>query len=747
MRTTYGECGGKLVLVKFDLARAVAGQLEGKAIPTLPSLQSNDPITTYSPGAAQPRTDAVISQRNAELHSQAFGGDQAIDWVYDCIGLFSDPAGTAPWRLEKEDGTKLVKKRTKGTSPDTEEGPKDLYELLEKPNPSMLYDELMSLLVIDLLLVGNAYWFKWRTRDNGKPLALYRLAPSHVKIAPGPYGPQSYEYQPPGAKDKLKISPEQIIHFRRPNPHSAHYGLGVIQGGGRAFDLELAITDTMASYYENRAEPSLIVESERRMPRDVVNKLRMQLRSRVAGPGRAGEMLLLEAGLKANSLSTNAKDALYDTVSKMSRDRVCTKFRAFPDLIGVMDEPAGSDKVADHRREFDNATLRPFFSRLQANVTASLASAWGCKYVIDYRYQMSVEDVVKTGANLAAVPGLKVREVRQFFSPLGIEESTGDPDIDEMVLNLPGEELNATGTGADGGPGLADRGLPGEAGRPPKGSSTAAFPRDGKPLPSGAAVRSGKALVDELAQRLARVEGKALVLETEKPPRPKDSLASARTQDIDAVQAFVQRGLNEAAHTLERGLLDHVEGKASTTDLVRRVKNSQAWVTFKNMVNDVLEEGAKRAASSAVLHHSEAGFASDDGLDYEEVAKSIVHRPDGLAGIVRTFKDRIVNKLKEARATGDEASIRDAIRLTIRDWKESQAETIGDTEATLAYNEATLKVAESLGHGTVFVSDGHDHDAECAAADGQTWTIEHARQHRVEHPRCRRAFVLSPATA
>lgn len=42
----------------------------------------------------------------------------------------------------------------------------------------MLYDELMSLLVIDLLMVGNGYWYKWRNNDvtacwrsTGLPLA------------------------------------------------------------------------------------------------------------------------------------------------------------------------------------------------------------------------------------------------------------------------------------------------------------------------------------------------------------------------------------------------------------------------------------------------------------------------------------------------------------------------------------------------------------------------------------------------
>ena len=32
-----------------------------------------------------------------------------------------------------------------------------------------------------------------------------------------------------------------MIHFKLPNPHSPYYGLGIVQGGGRPLDLELAL--------------------------------------------------------------------------------------------------------------------------------------------------------------------------------------------------------------------------------------------------------------------------------------------------------------------------------------------------------------------------------------------------------------------------------------------------------------------------------------------------------------------------
>jgi HK97 family phage portal protein len=741
----------------FDLTRALRAQAAGKALGPFPALMSRDPVSTYTPGyGQQPRTDALFSQQNAERHAGAYGGDQAMDWVYDAINLYADPISTAPFHLKQQDGTKLVKTRLKGTPPDHNVGPPDLYRLLEQPNPFMMYDELVALLVIDLMLVGNAYWFKWRTGTSGKPLAIYRLAPSHVKLVPGPFGPERYEYQPPGVKDPLKISAEDMLHFRRPNPHSQYLGLGVIQGGGRAMDLDLAVTDTVASYYENRADPSMIIQAERRVSRDVFNKLRAQLRARSSGSHRAGELLVLEAGLKASSLSASASNALFDSLSKMSRDRILAKFRANPKLLGIMDETGGADKVADARLEFDNAALRPFMDKLQKLISAKLTAAWDCEYVIDYRTQMPPDQAVKVAGEIAKIPGIKVRELRRQYTQFGIEESTGDAAIDETVLNMPTNELDANGNPIGGGAGLADQPLPGEAGRPPGGNRTAAFPKNGAAPTPGARVRGpAKKSLDEIAARLEvlglleRVEGKAV--STPAPDnrlsgehRPSDSFAGARRIDIDDAASDIAAGLRDASVTLERALLDHVEGKAlKTSDLAGRIRKSVAWTTFRNQITKIIEDGAKRAAQSAVAH---SGLTLEDEVDYDSIVKSVANRPEGIRSIVNTLRTRVVNAIKDARnANAERTEFETAVRASLSDWAASQAVTIADTEATHTYNEATLTAAEQAGIKSVLVTDGDEDDEPCIEANGQVWDIKTARERRVEHPRCRRAFL--PLTA
>lgn len=721
---------------------------QGKAIPAHPALMDQStPIDIVDLGGPT-RKRGPISQTEAKRHLNAYGGkDDAIDWVMDCVRLYCDSAANAPWHLEKK-GEKM--RRPEQPSDEGEIGPIALYNLLDAPNPYMDYEELVQLLVIDLLLVGNAYWFKWRSNEAGQPLAIYRLAPPFVKVIPGDMGVRGYEYKVPdiGQREPLKIPPDQLIHFKLPNPHSPYYGLGVVQGGARPLDLELALTEHQASYFEKGTNPSMVIQSERRIPRDVFKKLSAQLRGRYSRAHNAGELMVLEAGLTAESIAPDAAKAQFEQMSKLSRDRVLAMFRVHPKLLGISGTSDGADKAADAQRVFDNNTLQPFFGIMSRRVSRALAQAYNVDFVIDHRYRLPKEDQVKLAGDFAAIPGVTVREVREFLDL----PPTGDKSIDDLVLNLPGDD----GLPGDTRNGFPDRNLPGEGGRPPKGQNTASFGTVGggsRPdLVKGSRARrpSERKALDTIIREIAAlptVEEKAKVsfeqpaaLKVEAPPDP---LADRRDAEIDAIVGQLTLELRDAGTTLERALLDHVEGKAfNGKNLRSRLRRSEAWRAFQERVAAALENAVKRGLSRAAVMWGSAGRTPEDEIDYDGIARELIYRSDGVRSIIGTQRDRVARKVAEALDAGGgkdetEAAVRDAMKV----WAETQAETIALTEAVHAFNEGTLVVAELTGAERVYVTDGHDHDEPCIEADGQVWDIAKARANRLEHPRCRRAFL------
>ena len=68
----------------------------------------------------------------------------------------------------------------------------------------------------------------------------------------------------------------------------------------------------------------------------------------------------------------------------------------------------------------------------------------------------------------------------------------------------------------------------------------------------------------------------------------------------------------------------------------------------------------------------------------------------------------------------------------------NQARTIARTETTYAQAESATQAYAEAGVRRVLISDGTDWDAECAAANGQTWTVEFYASNPSAHPNCTR---------
>ena len=163
---------------------------------------------------------------------------------------------------------------------------------------------------------------------------------------------------------------------------------------------------------------------------------------------------------------------------------------------------------------------------------------------------------------------------------------------------------------------------------------------------------------------------------------------------------------------------------------------------FREQVEAALMSAHKRGLSRAAVMWGGTGRVPEDEIDYEVMAGELVHRKGALRSIINTQRGRVGYHVAQALDKGGgaaeaEAGVREAIRL----WSETQSSLIAETEAVHAFNEGTLTVAELTGSTQVYVQDGHDDDEPCKEADGSVWTIEEARERRLEHPRCRRSFI------
>lgn len=720
----------------------------GKAILSHPALMAGgtEPLLLNN-SYGQGRNRTPFSQAEAGRHLEAYGGDtDAIDWVMNAAGLMADLASNADYYFEKQ-GVKYLPEDQRGprTPSSVKTVDPELAKLFDKPNPYMTYEEMMELIIIDYLLTGNAYWVKYRVNDSGKPLALYRLAPPFVKVVPGPFGIEGYTYEVPGM-DPMVLDPSVVMHIRRSNPHSSYYGMGVIQGGARMLDLELALTDTQASYFEKRAQPSMVVQSDRRVPGEVLRRLQTQLRGMYSGPKNAGALMVLEAGLKYQSISPSAQEAMFEQLSKMSRDRILAMFKIPSSMLGIADDKSGGAEPADEQRIFTENTMKPLLKKISKAISRSITEPWEVNFKIDYEYMMPPEKRIALASAFAANPGVRLGEIREFLSlePLGDER-------DDLVLNLPGGDDTAGGNTDDGN--FPDQNLAGEAGRPPNPVNTRVFPsaRASNTSATGslAAARNVKSMDDIVAGFDKVIETKAadkIDFSDRLEAVPSDTLLKDRERAIDKITADLTKEIKNSLHTLERGLLDDLnnaaEGKAPGDRIRSKIRNSDAWKKFSTSFEKALERATKASISTSVVQQAALDNIPEGEVDYDQISREVINRPGGIRKIVQNFKNQMAKKIGVALDQGEtKDDIAVAIRQSVDVWRDGHAESIALTEATHAYNEGMLTVAEDAGFKFVYVHDGDQHDEPCEIADGQVWELEYARANRLEHPRCRRAFT------
>lgn len=108
-----------------------------------------------------------------------------------------------------------------------------LMTLLNQVNPAQNQIDLAYLRFLYLELTGNAY-IHLVEGNLGVPEQLYVLPSQWVTIVPEERGAESLikgYYYGRDKHDQVAFAPDEVIHFRYPNPNNIYYGMGKVEAG------------------------------------------------------------------------------------------------------------------------------------------------------------------------------------------------------------------------------------------------------------------------------------------------------------------------------------------------------------------------------------------------------------------------------------------------------------------------------------------------------------------------------------
>jgi len=192
-----------------------------------------------------------------------------------------------------------------------------------------------------LHLYGDAYLEIVRDK-LGNPVALYNIYAPSIKIKVDEHGTVEGYIQSPmgvlsGNKNSVEFEPNEVAHFRLPNPGNEVYGLSPLESLEIVIETDLYAQDYNRNFFKNHAVPRLHVDlGNCTLPQ--LKRIREYFALEIQGSANAHKTIVTEGGAKITPIGTKPNDMEFLNQRKFSRDEILSVLGVPPMKLGVFED-------------------------------------------------------------------------------------------------------------------------------------------------------------------------------------------------------------------------------------------------------------------------------------------------------------------------------------------------------------------------------------------------------------------------
>ena len=241
--------------------------------------------------------------------------------------------------------------------------------------------KLVETVAAQLLLHGNAF-IELLSDAEDKIVELFALRPERVTIEADARGwPAVYQYRVGATTRRIEAGGPRprIVHVKGYHPLDDHLGLGCLGVAAGAVATHNAATRWNKALLDNGARPSgaLVHEPADDVPLSAEQhrRLRRELEELFQGAANAGRPLLLEGGLRWQSMSLSPSDMDFVGLKAAAARDIALAFGVPPMLLGL----PGDATYANYReanRALWRLTILPLGAKIHGALARALAPWW-----------------------------------------------------------------------------------------------------------------------------------------------------------------------------------------------------------------------------------------------------------------------------------------------------------------------------------------------------------------------------------
>jgi len=576
-----------------------------------------------------------------------------------------------------------------------------LRQLLNNPNPLMGEPELMYYTIIYTAIGGNAYWHKVRSGSR-RVVQLWPYHAGHILPVPGGANWISHYTYDPGTGQRILVPPEDIVHFKWPavDAYQPWMAMAPLRAVARDVDSDNEIIRYLFALLKNDAVPRtvLTLPAGATLERAARRRLKRDWNQKFSGTGR-GSTAVLEGGMDIKRVGLDLKELEFQALHDVPERRICAAFKVPPVVAGLGDDPTFSNSEAAYTR-FTHSTLAMLWRLAAGEIQSALGSDFGGNIRVHHdlsKVQALVEDQNKLWNRVhQGVSGQYVM-VNEGRAALGLPpDARGDVFLRTLAV----------------------------------------IPEPAQPV-KGLQLKQSRAAV-RVAQTLQTVRG---------------TTARKMEKELDRYfDALAERVVRRASKSLD-GNIRHaplsasgvlaLERKVQAGDLLTDGDNRELSALIRKFQADII-------SASWETWNTALGVVVDFTLDDPTVTSILATSGQRVRDIQGTTLEHIRSALQHGAEQGwsidqivdgdeDTPGLRHVVEQTYR----NRGRAIARTELGTAQQQAAVMRYGDAGIKHVLVLDNgqEDPDTECAAANGQTWTLAKAESSPLQHPNCTRAFA------
>jgi phage portal protein BeeE len=269
--------------------------------------------------------------------------------------------------------------------------------LLERPWPNGTTQDLMTRLLQDADLAGNAFW----TVRSGN---LRRMRPDWVTIVMGSVEDPDilpddldaellgYGYWPGGAlsgKDPIFLLPDEVAHFApTPDPLAHYRGMSWISPIVRELEADSAASLHKLAFFQNGATLQTVV-SFKDMKEETFERFMKKMNNAHQGAQNAYKTLYLGGGADVTTVGADMRQLDFKVTQGAGETRIAAAAGVHPVIVGLSEGLQGSSLNAGNfgaaRRQFAEGTLSTLWRNVAGSLATLVPAPPGSQLVVDTR--------------------------------------------------------------------------------------------------------------------------------------------------------------------------------------------------------------------------------------------------------------------------------------------------------------------------------------------------------------------------